>query len=302
MQQTQRRAKIGIYSDRLVLSIEEKSEGTAPYCLYRREKEEDFWDETGHINRQKLGEALEQMIELAQKLGCNEIICLGYGVLRYEQEEFRSALEQQIGQQVLAVSGMEQARAACAAMNSQCHGEEACAIGVNSGDLSTQLFGNSDGQPWQESLPLGWRTFGTSSNGRLVPDRLEEEQLRRKMLALLQQTSCPHHLQNVRLMAGGFDAVSRFLQLLSGGSCRAGERVCLDREVFRQLFWLLRDPSLRWLGALEQAAGLFPQKVFAQLLILETMMTFLQVRQVVLCQLCLEDYLCREETICMRKF
>ncbi len=298
----QRRAKIGMYSDRVILSVEETTEGAAPYCLYRREKEGDFWDEFHHTDPQKLAEAVRPMSELAYRLGCSEVVCLGYGVLRYEQETFRQILEETIEEKVVAVSGAEQARAACAAMNELCQGQEVCTMGVHSADLSTQLFGNLDGQLWQESFPLGWRNFASSTDGRLIPDRLEEEQMRRKILALLRQTSCPHHHQSVQLMASGFDAVSRFLQLLSGSSGRTGERLCLDREVFGQLFWLLRDPSLRWLGALEQAAGQFPQKVFVQLLILETLMSFLNVRQVQFCQLCLEDYLCREEKICLGEF
>ena len=168
---------------------------------------------------------------------------------------------------------------------------------MHSSDMSTQIFSMNRESGWQESFPLGWR-FLWQKYGSLVPDRVEEEQMRQEIKMMLEMTSLPKQSGCGRLCAAGLDAAARFLWLTAGSAERPGEGICIEREIFGQLFRALRNPSLRWLGTLEQAGGLFPQKVFCQLLILETVMEHLGVREALLGRVCLEDYLQDAQALC----
>lgn len=285
-----RRAKIGIYTDRAVLSVEETREDSQCYCLYRKEWEEDFLDGQGCVAQEALAAVLEQLVLRAKQLACSQVTCLGYGILRYDDANLHQFLEERLGVLVRAVSGSEQSRAACMGIQQSGPGFSDGEVGMHSSDMSTQIFSMNRQSGWQESFPLGWRLLW-QQYGRLVPDRVEEERMRQEIKMMLEMTALPKERGFRRLRAAGLDAAARFLWLTAGSAERSGEGIALERETCGQLFRTLRNPSLRWLGTLEQAGGIFPQRVFCQLLILETVMEHLGVREAVLCQVCLEDHL-----------
>ena len=79
-----RRANIGLYTDRMVLSVQESvQEGS--YCLLRRQVQEDFLNEQGSLDVDKTVQAAEGLAQLAQQLFCSSTTLWGYGVLRYEE-------------------------------------------------------------------------------------------------------------------------------------------------------------------------------------------------------------------------
>ena len=292
-----RRAKIGIYTDRVILSVEEIGEDSGRYCLYRKEWEEDFLDGQGCVLKEELLSALERLVLRAKQLACSQIVCLGYGILRYDDANLHQFLEERLEVPVCAVTGSEQSRAACMGIQQSGPGFPDCEVGMHSSDMSTQIFSMNRQSGWQESFPLGWR-FLWQQYGRLVPDRVEEERMRQEIKMMLETTTLPKERGIGRLRAAGLDAATRFLWLTAGSTERSSEGICLEKETIGQLFRTLRNPSLRWLETLEKAGGLFPQKVFCQLLILETVMEYLGVREAVLCRVCLEDHLHDAEALC----
>jgi hypothetical protein len=91
--------------------------------------------------------------------------------------------------------------------------------------------------------------------------------------------------------------VARLALLLCGAD--QDTTVCLESENIRQLFFLMHNPSLNWLGPLQKAQPQLPQKIFCQLIILQEAMRALGAGQAALRQVWLEDWLekddCREK-------
>ena len=103
-----RRANIGLYTDRMVLSVQESvQEGS--YCLLRRQVQEDFLNEQGSLDVDKTVQAAEGLAQLAQQLFCSSTTLWGYGVLRYE-EGCRQRLEQRLPTGVRLVAAGRQGR------------------------------------------------------------------------------------------------------------------------------------------------------------------------------------------------
>ena len=127
-----RRANIGLYTDRMVLSVQESvQEGS--YCLLRRQVQEDFLNEQGSLDVDKTVQAAEGLAQLAQQLFCSSTNLWGYGVLRYE-EGCRQRVEQRLptGVQLRAACGGRQARAAASVL--QVQSRQPITIGAHSGD------------------------------------------------------------------------------------------------------------------------------------------------------------------------
>ena len=177
-----RRANIGLYTDRMVLSVQEGS-----ICLLRRQVQEDFLDEQGRLDVDKTVQAVRRFVQLAGQLFCSRTTLWGYGVLRYE-EGCRQRLEQRLptGVQLCAACGGRQARAAARVLQAQ--SGQPIAVGAYSGDLSTQLFypgPQADAIEWY-SVPLGWRMLWERCS-KLVGDRTEQETLRQMAVQILRQ-------------------------------------------------------------------------------------------------------------------
>ena len=145
-------------------------------------------------------------------------------------------------------------------------------------------------------MPLGWRALWKQGEG-LIPNRVQEEQLRRTARELLARGGVHSDLPIPRIDAGGFDGVARLALLLCGAD--QDTTVCLESENIRQLLFLLHNPSLNWLGPLQKAQPQLPQKIFCQLIILQEAMRALGAGQAALRQVWLEDWLekddCREK-------
>lgn len=240
---------------------------------------------------ERLAGVADSFRRLAQKLCCEEVHFCGYGLLRYRQG-LREELEQKLGCPVQMVSGLQQARAASLGLfGGQSAGRGAA--GIYSGDLSTQFFGAVG---WRQSVPLGWRALWKQGEG-LIPNRVQEEQLRRTARELLARGGVHSDLPTPRIDAGGFDGVVRLALLLCGAD--QDTTVCLESENIRQLLFLLHNPSLNWLGPLQKAQPQLPQKIFCQLIILQEAMRALGAGQAALRQVWLEDWLekddCREK-------
>ena len=278
-----RRAVIGLYSDGVKLSVLEQAENAQWFCLHRSEQEEDFFAENGEIDTEKLTESVKRIEEIAEKLLCEEIVCVGYGLLRYDPN-LRRKLEERLNRPVAAVSGREQARAAWQGM---AHSGE---IGMNSRDFSTQLFYNDPQLSVRESFPLGWRAVWQGS--ALIPNRFQEAQMRQKAANLLRESGFlkTGELRDTRLVkAAGMESVARFLFLTAGESETLRDEAIFGRETLERMMRWMREPSLHWTGALEQIGGRFPQKVYCQMLILNSVMEYLQADSVQLCRVFLED-------------
>ena len=97
MTQETRVARIGIYTDKMVLSVMEQDGEGKSFCLYRKETQEDFLGKHGQADREKLLLEAGKMMELSQKLLCDQTVCVGYGLLRYQPDDFRRELEQSLG-------------------------------------------------------------------------------------------------------------------------------------------------------------------------------------------------------------
>lgn len=278
-----RRAVIGLYSDGVKMSVSEQAENGQWFCLHRSEEEEDFFAQSGEIDTEKLTESVKRSEELARKLLCEEIALVGYGLLRYDPN-LRQELEEQLNRPVLAVSGREQAKAAWQGM---AHSGE---IGMNSRDFSTQLFYNDPQLSVRDSFPLGWRAVWQGS--ALIPNRFQEAQMRQKAANLLQEsgflkTGEPRDTRLVK--AGGMESAAKFLFLTAGESETLRDELTFSRETLERVMRWMREPSLRWTGALERVGGRFPQKVYCQMLILSSVMEYLQADSAQLCHIFLED-------------
>lgn len=284
-QEGRRRAVIGLYTDRMAMSVMQQGE-QGRFCLYRRQWEGELLDGKDQPEWEKLTGVADSFCGLAQKLCCGEIQFCGYGLLRYRQG-LREELEHRLGRPVQVVSGLQQARAARLGLPGGQSG------GMYSGDLSTQFF-RADG--WHQSIPLGWRLLWKQEEG-LIPDRIQEERMRRLARELLERGGIRGEKPAGRIETGGFDGVARLALLLCGAA--QGTPVCLESENIRQLLFLMHNPSLSWLGPLQKAQPQLPQKIFCQLIILQEAMRALGAGQAALRQIWLEDWLekddCREK-------
>ncbi len=289
-QEGRRCAVVGLYTDRMAMSVMQRGE-QGSFCLYRRQWEGELLDQQGELDVERLAGVADSFRRLAHKLCCEEVHFCGYGLLRYRQG-LREELEQKLGCPVQMVSGLQQARAASLGLfGGQSVGRGAA--GIYSGDLSTQFFGAVG---WRQSVPLGWRALWKQGEG-LIPNRVQEEQLRRTARELLARGGVHSDLPTPRIDAGGFDGVARLALLLCGAD--QDTTVCLESENIRQLLFLLHNPSLNWLGPLQKAQPQLPQKIFCQLIILQEAMRALGAGQAALRQVWLEDWLekddCREK-------
>ena len=71
-----RRANIGLYTDRMVLSVQESGQ-EGSYCLLRRQVQEDFLNEQGSLDVDKTVQAAEGLAQLAQQLFCSSTTLWG---------------------------------------------------------------------------------------------------------------------------------------------------------------------------------------------------------------------------------
>lgn len=286
-----RRANIGLYTDRMVLSVQEGS-----ICLLRRQVQEDFLDEQGRLDLSKTVQAAEGLAQLAQQLFCSSTTLWGYGVLRYE-EGCRQRLEQRLpaGMQLRAACGGRQARAAASVLQAQ--SRQSITIGAHSGDLSTQLFypgPQADAIEWY-SVPLGWRMLWERCS-KLMGDRTEQETLRQMAVQILRQGAVGRPADQERLCVGGLDSLRRFALCVSANDSSRQE-VSIDREILFELERLLRNPSLHWLSILRTADEVFPQRVFYQMVLLEALMEQTGAKQAALYKVCIEDEIAQETAV-----
>ena len=268
-----RTARIGLYSDQLHLVVGQRRQGS-DFCLYRKGWEEDFCTREGQPDFEKLRGAVQQCRKLAERLFCEEVQLCGFGWLRYFPDS-KKELEAVLGQQIGTVAGAQQARAAKKMLGDGC--------GLFGEDCSVQVIGREG----QVSLPVGWRALWQREDGP-VPDRIQEERMRQTVRSALQAAQVAQ-AQGDRLTAGGFDGVRRF-SLLVCGLTQQGAAV-LDLEAVEQLMALMRNPSLCWLGPVQKAQPVLPQKVFCQLVLLKEVLHFTGARQVALGEYWLEDAL-----------
>lgn len=178
MTQETRVARIGIYTDKMVLSVMEQDGEGKSFCLYRKETQEDFLGKHGQVDREKLLLEAGKMMELSQKLLCDQTVCVGYGLLRYQPDDFRRELEQSLGIPVQTISGIRQAQAAKSGMMQTSQKDDT--VGVFSSDLSTQIFMMDAQEGTEQSFPIGWRSVAQRYSG-IIPNRMEEEELRREI-------------------------------------------------------------------------------------------------------------------------
>lgn len=287
-----RRANIGLYTDRMVLSVQESGQ-EGSYCLLRRQVQEDFLNEQGSLDVDKTVQAAEGLAQLAQQLFCSSTTLWGYGVLRYEAGS-RKRLEQRLptGVQLCAACSGRQARAAARIL--QARSRQPITIGAHSGDLSTQLFypgQQADAMEWY-SVPLGWRVLWERCS-KLVGDRTEQESLRQLAVQILRKGAVGRPAGEERLCIGGLDSLRRFALCVSANASNLQE-VTLDREILFELERLLRNPSLHWLSALHAADEVFPQRVFYQMVLLEALLEQVGAKQAALYKVCIEDEIARE--------
>ena len=287
-----RRANIGLYTDRMVLSVQESGQ-EGSYCLLRRQVQEDFLNEQGSLDVDKTVQAAEGLAQLAQQLFCSSTTLWGYGVLRYE-EGCRQRLEQRLptGVQLRAACGGRQARAAASVL--QVQSRQPITIGAHSGDLSTQIFfpgQQADAMEWY-SVPLGWRVLWERCS-KLVGDRTEQENLCQLAVQILREGAAGRPAGEERLCIGGLDSLRRFALCVSANASNLQE-VTLDREILFELERLLRNPSLHWLSALHAADEVFPQRVFYQMVLLEALLEQVGAKQAALYKVCIEDEIARE--------
>ncbi len=136
-QEGRRCAVIGLYTDRMAMSVMQRGE-QGSFCLYRRQWEGELLDQQGELDVERLAGVADSFRRLAHKLCCEEVHFCGYGLLRYRQG-LREELEQKLGCPVQMVSGLQQARAANLGLfDGQSAGRGAA--GIYSGDLSTPVF------------------------------------------------------------------------------------------------------------------------------------------------------------------
>lgn len=297
MTQETRVARIGIYTDKMVLSVMEQDGEGKSFCLYRKETQEDFLEKHGQVDREKLLLEAGKMMELSQKLLCDQTVCVGYGLLRYQPDDFRRELEQSLGIPIQTVSGIRQAQAAKSGMMQTSQKDDT--VGVFSSDLSTQIFMMDTQEGTEQSFPIGWRSVAQRYSG-IIPNRMEEEELRREIRDVFSSIPTLHRGGVSQIKVAGMDGLHRFVLLLSGSIEKNKEGVVLEQEQLGNILRFLRNPSLHWMPVLEQASGIFPQKVFCQLLILESVLKSTQAKKVTLCKICLEDHLYKEERLVVK--
>ena len=297
MTQETRVARIGIYTDKMVLSVMEQDGEGKSFCLYRKETQEDFLGKHGQADQEKLLLEADKMMELSQKLLCDQTVCVGYGLLRYQPDDFRRELEQSLGIPVQTVSGIRQAQAAKSGMMQTSQKDDT--VGVFSSDLSTQIFMMDAQEGTEQSFPIGWRSVAQRYSG-IIPNRMEEEELRREIRDIFSSIPTLHRGGVSQIRVAGMDGLHRFVLLLSGSMDKNKEGVVLEQEQLGSILRFLRNPSLHWMPVLEQASGVFPQKVFCQLLILESVLKSTQAKNVTLCKICLEDHLYKEERLVVK--
>lgn len=297
MTQETRVARIGIYTDKMVLSVMEQDGEGKSFCLYRKETQEDFLGKHGQVDREKLLLEAGKMMELSQKLLCDQTVCVGYGLLRYQPDDFRRELEQSLGIPVQTISGIRQAQAAKSGMMQTSQKDDT--VGVFSSDLSTQIFMMDAQEGTEQSFPIGWRSVAQRYSG-IIPNRMEEEELRREIRDVFSSIPTLHRGGVSQIRVAGMDGLHRFVLLLSGSIEKNKEGVVLEQEQLGSILRFLRNPSLHWMPVLEQASGIFPQKVFCQLLILESVLKSTQAKKVTLCKICLEGHLYKEERLVVK--
>ena len=297
MTQETRVARIGIYTDKMVLSVMEQDGEGKSFCLYRKETQEDFLGKHGQADREKLLLEAGKMMELSQKLLCDQTVCVGYGLLRYQPDDFRRELEQSLGIPVQTISGICQAQAAKFGMMQTSQKDDT--VGVFSSDLSTQIFMMDTQEGTEQSFPIGWRSIAQRYSG-IIPNRMEEEELRREIRDVFSSIPTLHRGGVSQIRVAGMDGLHRFVLLLSGSMDKNKEGVVLGQEQLGSILRFLRNPSLHWMPVLEQASGVFPQKVFCQLLILESVLKSTQAKKVTLGKICLEDHLYKEERLVVK--
>lgn len=297
MTQETRVARIGIYTDKMVLSVMEQDGEGKSFCLYRKETQEDFLGKHGQVDREKLLMEAGKMMELSQKLLCDQTVCVGYGLLRYQPDDFRRELEQSLGIPVQTISGICQAQAAKSGMMQTSQKDDT--VGVFSSDLSTQIFMMDAQEGTEQSFPIGWRSIAQRYSG-IIPNRMEEEELRREIRDVFSSIPTLHRGGVSQIRVAGMDGLHRFVLLLSGSMEKNKEGVVLEQEQLGSILRFLRNPSLHWMPVLEQASGVFPQKVFCQLLILESVLKSTQAKKVTLCKICLEDHLYKKERLVVK--
>ena len=257
-----RRGIIGIYTDRVALSVVEKQgEG---YSIYRKQEERDFVTKEGKLNVSSLIEGILEMGELAGKICCDEILCQGYGLLRYHQG-LAALLKQKLPFPVQEISGIQQGSILLRQVFPKGMGDDAA--GFWSGDMSTQLVWQENHQHRIESLPLGWRLL--SQEGVLIPNRIGEERMRQQIRTVFRGRGIRIKEKKSILLAAGLEQMTEFL-LWIGGSC-PGE-ISITKETLESVMRLMRKESLNCFPALERASELFPQKIFCQLMILRELM------------------------------
>ena len=255
MTQETRVARIGIYTDKMVLSVMEQDGEGKSFCLYRKETQEDFLGKHGQADREKLLLEAGKMMELSQKLLCDQTVCVGYGLLRYQPDDFRKELEQSLGIPVQTVSGIRQAQAAKAGMVQTSQKDDT--VGVFSSDLSTQIFMMDTQEGTEQSFPIGWRSVAQRYSG-IIPNRMEEEELRREIRDVFSSIPTLHRAGASQIRVAGMDGLHRFVLLLSGSIEKNKEGVVLEQEQLGNILRFLRNPSLHWMPVLEQASGIFP--------------------------------------------
>ena len=276
--------------------MEQDGEGKS-FCLYRKETQEDFLGKHGQVDREKLLLEAGKMMELSQKLLCDQTVCVGYGLLRYQPDDFRRELEQRLGIPVQTISGIRQAQAAKSGMMQTSQKDDT--VGVFSSDLSTQIFMMDAQEGTEQSFPIGWRSVAQRYSG-IIPNRMEEEELRREIRDVFSSIPTLHRGGVSQIRVAGMDGLHRFVLLLSGSMEKNKEGVVLEQEQLGSILRFLRNPSLHWMPVLEQASGVFPQKVFCQLLILESVLKSTQAKKVTLGKICLEDHLYKEERLVVK--
>lgn len=213
MTQETRVARIGIYTDKMVLSVMEQDGEGKSFCLYRKETQEDFLGKYGQVDREKLLMEAGKMMELSQKLLCDQTVCVGYGLLRYQPDDFRRELEQSLGIPIQTVSGIRQAQAAKSGMMQTSQKDDT--VGVFSSDLSTQIFMMDTQEGTEQSFPIGWRSVAQRYSG-IIPNRMEEEELRREIRDVFSSIPTLHRGGVSQIKVAGMDGLHRFVLLLSG--------------------------------------------------------------------------------------
>lgn len=153
------------------------------------------------------------MMELSQKLLCDQTVCVGYGLLRYQPDDFRRELEQRLGIPVQTISGICQAQAAKFGMMQTSQKDDT--VGVFSSDLSTQIFMMDAQEGTEQIFPIGWRSVAQRYSG-IIPNRMEEEELRREIRDVFSSIPTLHRGGASQIRVAGMDGLHRFVLLLSG--------------------------------------------------------------------------------------